>query len=284
LEFPDFPWINFEKELQAAIKLHQIYNLATCRRYVEGYCKDYELAIRKCVKRDIKPRHPKLYWGYNHELYDMKYDDKLKVSELKDVLVTYAQLYYIYTFRTSMLFSNYSIRTDGVLSDTGNFPLWDNDFFRRDSGTADEISSYAHIIDFDALRLGRKVKEGNYKADVFECGVVPMTEVGKDRGNQFDHKGIKKDDPEANQLNDDFNKWLKMIRHGGTVDHYPFVRVIMDEQRPESLGADARELCDIIHIRDRASVKGGIPQKLCTNAGSLPGGCKPGAPNTMQSL
>lgn len=41
-----------------------------------------------------------------------------------------------------------------------------------------------------------------------------------------------------------------MVRHSATVDNYPFVRVITDEQRPESWGADARDLCEIVHIRD----------------------------------
>jgi hypothetical protein len=32
------------------------------------------------------------------------------------------------------------------------------------------------------------------------------------------------------------------------VDHYPFIKVFTDEQRPESWGADARDLADILHI------------------------------------
>ena len=33
-------------------------------------------------------------------------------------------------------------------------------------------------------------------------------------------------------------------------DNFPFIKVFTDEQRPESWGSDARDLCDIIHIRD----------------------------------
>lgn len=32
------------------------------------------------------------------------------------------------------------------------------------------------------------------------------------------------------------------------MDNFPFIKVFTDEQRPESWGADARELCDIVHI------------------------------------
>ena len=40
-----------------------------------------------------------------------------------------------------------------------------------------------------------------------------------------------------------------MIRHSATVANYPFVKVITDEQRPESWCADARDLCEIVHIK-----------------------------------
>ena len=39
-----------------------------------------------------------------------------------------------------------------------------------------------------------------------------------------------------------------MCRHSATVDNFPFIKVFTDEQRPESWGQDARDLCDIIHI------------------------------------
>lgn len=39
-----------------------------------------------------------------------------------------------------------------------------------------------------------------------------------------------------------------MCRHSATVDNFPFIKVFTDEQRPESWGADARDLCEIIHI------------------------------------
>jgi hypothetical protein len=32
------------------------------------------------------------------------------------------------------------------------------------------------------------------------------------------------------------------------VDNFPFIKVFVDEQRPESWGADARDLCDILNI------------------------------------
>ena len=84
-----------------------------------------------------------------------------------------------------------------------------------------------------------------------------ISEVGKERGNILDHKEMKKNNDETNQKNDLFNSWLKMCRHSATVDHFPFVKVFTDEQRPESWGADARDLCDIVNIATSGK------QRLC---------------------
>ena len=59
---------------------------------------------------------------------------------------------------------------------------------------------------------------------------------------------MKRKNDETNQKNDLFNSWLKMCRHSATVDNFPFIKVFTDEQRPESWGADARDLCDIVNI------------------------------------
>lgn len=50
-----------------------------------------------------------------------------------------------------------------------------------------------------------------------------------------------------------------MVRHSATVDNFPFVRVITDEQRPESWGADARDLCEIVHIRGSGETRLAMP-------------------------
>ena len=101
--------------------------------------------------------------------------------------------------------------------------------------------------------------ENNVFADSFEFGVVDITEVGKERKNMLELKEMKKREETTNQKNDGFNDWLKMIRHSATVDNYPFVKVITDEQRPESWGADARDLCEIVHIRESGETRLAMP-------------------------
>ena len=248
LKFPNFPWINLENELKRAMEYHEVYNLATVRKF-----------IAKKRERFFKSATEEKIFGYDFSRYDMFYNDNLKVTDIWETIETYSLLYFIYVIQSSLLISNYSIRVDGVLSDLGNFPLWNADFFKSDSRLIDSYSRHAHIIDFDSLRLGRKLAEKNRKANSFDFGVVIITEVGKERGNSIELSEKKKKDETTNQKNDLFNSWLKMVRHSATVDNFPFVRVITDEQRPESWGADARDLCEIVHIRESGETRLAMP-------------------------
>lgn len=248
LKFPFFPWINLENELRRAMEYHKVYNLATVR-----------LFVAKKAARWKKTQTRERLFNYDYERYGLEYDDKLKVINVWETIEVYVQLYFIYIIQSSLLIANYSVRVDGVLSDLGNFPLWNADFFKRDSRLLDSYSRHAHILDFDSLRLGRKVIENNVNANNFEFGVVVITEVGKERGNTIELSEKKKKDETTNQKNDLFNSWLKMVRHSATVDNFPFVRVITDEQRPESWGADARDLCEIVHIRESGETRLAMP-------------------------
>lgn len=246
LKFPDFPWINLELEIKREMKYHHIFNLHTVRKYVRK--KKARFFNNPCIEK---------IFGYDYERYGVTYNNQLNLVDIWDVIETYSQLYFIYVIQSSLLISNYSIRVDNVLSDLGNFPLWNSDFFKKDARLVDSYSRHAHIIDFDTLRLGKKVVGDHSKA--FDFGVVLITEVGKERCNSIELSDKKKSAFEANQKNDLFNSWLKMVRHSATVDNYPFVKVITDEQRVESWGADARQLCEIVTITDSGEQKLTMP-------------------------
>ncbi len=246
MKFPHFPWISFELDLRNCMHYGTVYNLATVKEWVNK--KRLRFERNGCPKT-------KLY-GYDFERYGMTYDDGLRVWNLHEILTTYAQLYFIYVIESSLLVSNYSIREDSHFLDDGNFPIWVNNFFPEQ--TAME-GNHAHILDFDVLRLGKKVIENNPKIGSFEFGVVVISEVGKERGNNLELRDVKKSQEETNQKNDLFNSWLKMCRHSATVDNFPFVKVFTDEQRPESWGADARDLCDIIHIASSGNQRLALP-------------------------
>lgn len=244
LKFPNFPWINLENELKKAIDKHIVYNLATCKKWINKR-RDYFYSYSFHVK-------PRNIFDYDFIKYDFILNDKLSLINIWDVLEDYVQLYFIYTIESSLIISNYSIRIDNMLDSKGNLPLWNNDFFTTDPKLSEAYSRHSHILDFDMLRLGKKMLENNLYKDAFEFGVVVITEIGKERQNSIELKEIKKISVEVNQKNDLFNTELKMIRHSATVCNYPFVRFLCDDQRPESWGADARDLCEIVFI-DEAS-------------------------------
>lgn len=245
LKFPFFPWINLENELKQAIDKHKVYNLATCKRFIKG--KKYKFYRNRHKQRPLAYNN---LFGYDYERYGFYYNNELEVVDIWSVLETYVQLYFIYIMECSLIVSNYSIRTDNVLQSLGNFPLWNTELFKRNPRLMEAYSRHSHILDFDAFRLGKKVVENNKYANVFEFGVVTITEIGKERGNKIELDGKKKTDDQPNQKNDLFNSWLKMCRHSATVDNFPFIKVISDEQRASSWGADAVELCEIVHIKE----------------------------------
>ena len=245
LKFPNFPFINFENEIKHAIEYHQIYNLASARLWLH----------KKRVRFEYFQTSEKCF-GYDFQKYGLYYDDNLKNIYLYEMLESYVQLYFVYIIQSSLLVSNYGIREDNVLEDLGNFPIWHSDFFKVNTEYAEAYSRHSHILDFDMLRLGRKVIENNLKANAFEFGVIVITEGGKERKNTLELKEVKKNTIETNQKNDLFNLWLKMARHSATIDNFPFIKVLIDEQRPESMGADVRELCEkIIFIREKKETR-----------------------------
>lgn len=248
LRFPYFPWINFENALRDAMEKHAVYNLATCKRFVRSKKKNWE-----------RNKSQKKIFMYDFERYGLTSCDELCVKDIWQVLENYAQLYFIYIVQSSLIIGNLSTRTDNVIDDIGNFPIWNTDFFERDARLIDAFSRHSHILDFDMLRLGKRLVEENERSDMFEFGVVTITEIGKERLNALELSDVKKSDKRANQKNDLFNYWLKMARHSATVDGYPFIKVFVDEQRPESWGADARELSEIIHIVARNDKKLAMP-------------------------
>lgn len=313
MRFPYFPWIVFEMTIVELRKRHLIYNLYTCRKFV-------------CKIRDLWEKKPSTtnLFGYDFYRYNMDYDDGTKIISLWDALNDYAQAYFLFSENTSFIFSNHAIREDNVLTDSGNLPVWDVDFFRRPSRKSAELSRFSHILDFNMLRPGVKLGENDPYQNLVEFGIFVFSEAGKDRGNQNDYRQLKnlsfdiksirnkikeyekidylgkigiveelknldnkyinflkskkKSDfvtykeiysildyieenykDECSPLNDYFNLMLKMFRHMSTVDNVCFACMIMNDQRVESLNADARELCDIITLKSKSARRVVLP-------------------------
>lgn len=254
LMFPNFPWVIFEKHLYSCISRHVLYSLAGIERYIAWKKRYFDF----CRGTD-KGRNPKeIVWGYDYEVYGLTFDNKLYVVDLFEALETYAKAYFIYT-APEFKVANYAIRSDGIKEDFGNFPLWDYDFFSRDSKSIDNISRYGKILDQDILRRGKKVNPNNPFSDTFEFGIVVMTELDKERGNQNVTKEMKINAEETNQKNDLFNFGLKLDRHSSTVDFTPFIRIFFDLQRVPSTNADLQECGQHIGVGDKDKGRLALP-------------------------
>lgn len=235
--YPNFPWIKLEDKLREAMKNNEIKNLTTCRDYIEKLKSDF---LESEDHADI--------FGYDYENYRYCVDDNLTCKDIWDTLSDYSCLYFIYVIESSLIVSNYSVRVDNEFCDAGNFPLWSTDLFRSSPSESEARSRRSHVLDYDVLRLGRQVLENNPRRNSFEFGVVGLSEFAKERGNQVTLEGVKKGDDVTNQKNDLFAYGLKMCRHKATICGFPFITFVADEQRPESLGADTRDLLSIINI------------------------------------
>ena len=236
MRFPNFPWLRLEEELKKCIEHHTVFNLASCKEYVEK--KRYRFYQNPSRRR---------IWGYDYTRYKMEYDNELEVIDIFDAVSTYAQAYLIYTVSGSLIISNMPVREDFRI-DGGYLPLVDSSIFGRSAKESLVNSRFSRILDYDMLRLGKKMIEDNKNSNALEFGIVLMVEIGKERKNMLENNELKKKTEECNQKNDLFNTRIKMGRNGATVDYYPFIRYLLDEQRPQSLGADARELASIIDV------------------------------------
>lgn len=265
-QFPNFPFQTFRDELKKRIANREIVDLPTCRKWVQR-CRVYFdriSAIHSVDEYREKRANYKLLkndytFGYDYTHYRTTYNDELKITHLFEALEDYACAYLVFTVKTSLLFSNYSIRVDSILRDLGNMPYRDNDFFHRDPRYQEAYSHHAHIIDVDMIRLGRKIIKDNPKARRVSFGVFVITEIDKEFKNMQELKEMKINEKETNQKNDLHNACLMMIRHANVIANRVFVRVIADLQRPEAWGAGGRELGEVIYINDKSDLSPVLP-------------------------
>ena len=246
--YPAFPWIVLEDELKIAFKKRKIWDKYSCEKWVE----------KKRARFCNKPSKEKIF-GYDIEREPLTYDDGLTVKDIWSSIKSYAVCYLIYTRGSAYIVSNYSCRVDDIKEDIGNFPLYNTDFFDRKSYEIDDISRRSHILDYDMLRLGRKLQKNNPNAYAFGYGVYVISEIDKERKNTLELKGVKADADETNQKNDYFNNNVKMSRHVCTVENENFVLFFGDLQRPGSLGSDLTELGELINVAEREPMRPTLP-------------------------
>lgn len=241
--FPDFPWVRFEKQIQLYMSQHKIYNIASIEAVYNFKLSDFTSGNNT--------------YRYDVIKYRTVYNDGINDIGIWEALTTYAKLYFIYVIETSLLVANFSIREDYVIDNCGNFIIYDNNLYTHP--VSDKTSHFAHILNYDTLRVG-KMLSGNEKIrNSFEFGVLVCTEFGKERGSHLDNLVVKKSADECNVKNDLLNYKFKFSRHGGVVDNYVFVIWFLDEQKVTSLDPDIRDCCDIIRLQKTSRQKLAIP-------------------------
>lgn len=231
--FPFFPWLLFEKDIESAVKKKEIYNWATAIDYVTN------------IEIEFNNGQSNLF-GYDYKKFGMNYYNGIVTNHLFKVLVDYARLHYLYIFNGSFIISNYSIREDKVKETVGNTWRWNCDFFDF-SKNIDTASYYSKILNFDLLRMGKKIKEDKSN-DSLEFGIICITEADKEQMNAVETIADSVESAYANPKNDGMTRFEKYIRHRAEIMSYCFAHFLTDGQRVMSINADARELGTMEHI------------------------------------
>ncbi len=266
-QFPFFPWINVDLTLKRGQAVYGLPTLQRCRLLIQRLRVHFALqdrGYRSPIIQDILCRtygydFDDFIFGYDYKRYGLYYNDGLTKVSIFDAIEGYLQQCYIYTAPTSLIFGNYPVRTDLRWEDHGNLPRYDGDFFRRDPEELDELSQYSHIYDYDSGRLGKVMDKDNPLKDGFEFGVVTLDEIAKELGNQNTNAGKSAKDSKANVRNDGYLINTKMEGHSATIDNYTYIRRLMTDQRPDSLGAENKDLSDVVMIKDASKKKVVLP-------------------------
>lgn len=246
--FPTFPWLSFENELKSCYENHIIYDKWSCLRWIVQ--KEKEFCDNPCSDT---------LFGYDVEKEPLTYNNNLYEETIFETLRDYALAYTIYITQSSLIVSNYSIRVDSLINDLGNLPLWDTDFFNRDSRLIDSFSRHSHILDFDMIRLGNQIVKNNPNRYAFGWGVWVITEADKEFKNTLELQEIKGLSEECNQKNDLTHVLFKMSRHACYIRHRNMVRIIADMQRIENITANLRGIGNVLLIESSSDEKTTLP-------------------------
>ena len=263
--FPNFPWQIFRDNLKKMVKKDVIVDFTTARMWVKSLRPffdrisviDYD--FYQCMRAKHKLLSFDYTFGYDYTHYPITYNDELKISHLYELLEEYACAYLMFSIQTTLLHANYSIRTDSILVDLGNMLYRDNDFLNRDPQMQEAYSKHAHILDFDMMRLGKKMMANNPKGGRPCFGTWVITEIDKEFKNMQELKEVKINANECNQRNDLHDACLMTIGHSVVIFNEHFIRIIADLQRPTAWGAGGRENGDVIYISEKEDFEVALP-------------------------
>lgn len=212
------------------------------------------------VKRESEiDRLLKLYNFPKKFIYDRNtlFNGSEPISIL-DMLSEYGQAYYLFNNEDPNVYSNISLRLSYKRENSEYFPSFDFDIF-KENNTRNfyDRSHFSKIWNQDTFRLGMRFDELSGLSD---CGIYDLSELGKERGNQFTNSGKDKSDRFPNQKNDEYNKFIKLIRHTYTIRYFPFIKVFANDQRIGSINADLFEIFGtVIKLKPVKKIKNSFP-------------------------
>lgn len=265
MQFPYFPWVVLEQSIIEMRNQVPTFCLVFLWKWLERMeymfqgrvlfsKEEYDFELQKFQKFGYTGHD--FCFDYKVDRYPMKYDSGAEIVKLFHCIKQYATEFYIYSTPSPMVFSNYPMKVYIRWEDYGNYPLIDEDntLLRVPTDEIEEYYQFSHKYYFDMGRLGmQKNPEGEYNNN-FEFGIVGISEAGKEYGNQKTNTGYKPD--ECNPNNDLASLNIKMEGHGRTYDNEPYLRKLMDEQRPSSVMADMLDTLTEMRVikRDKAEI------------------------------
>ena len=261
-QFPYFRWRGIEETVERCRKNGKFKTLEDMTFFAFYVKRAFE--EQNAQRKEFLCSRVLQMYGYDVEeliryskLYDLTYDNGTVEFTIWEAIERYSQLYFIYSQPTPLDISNYSIREDFMFKDHGFFPIFDGDPFRsaEESG---KYSQYSHIYNGDVFRPGKVFDPKTRYDEAAEFGIGVMQEFAKERKNRYSRSG-KANDKEANQDNDLFELDTKMRGHVATIDFFDFWRWLFDDQRPDSLGADNKDLTTICRIKETTDARICLP-------------------------
>lgn len=266
-QFPHFPWSEIEGVANRCRKDGTFIILEDIDIFGEKIKQAWK-SFEKGHKEKYEAQQNHLFdkYGFNMQYfveyvengYPLEYNNGAVVVSLFEALTRYTQLFTIYSQPTPLDVSNFSIREDFRFIDYGFYPIFDGNLLRK-AKESKKFTQYSHNIRYDAFRPGKAFDEEKRYDVAIEYGIGCMTEAAKERKNRYSRQNDKKKDGVANQDNDLFELDTKMRGHVATIDNHDFWVWLMDDQRPDALGADSRELTTILTIKKTSDAKIVLP-------------------------
>lgn len=239
--FPTFPWRRLESFIDYFSSLdkndeRRVYSRQT---------------ISELINKIFSKKDPFGYTGVK-----VCYDG-LKLETLINAVYCYAVAYFYYAIEESLSFTTTPISHSSRMNVDHYFPIYSTNYFSF-SPDDEEERSYSMILNFDNLRLGKKMEEKDGFSYLLDCGIWAIPEVGKERGSTADLRSKSQYEEDTCTIaNDFFYTYLTIERHNAELDYEVLFKGILDDQDCMKLNSDTRQLVETLITLDRMnSIKG----------------------------